>query len=60
MSRAGRTRRRLRRMCFDKVQYNDEALARGVAAKARVKRGVRLRAYECPVCFSWHLTSKVH
>lgn len=46
--------------CGRKVRYPDEHSARKQAGKAydRDQRGAeRLRAYECPHCGGWHLTS---
>jgi hypothetical protein len=48
----------LTRMCWRKFGYPSEArAAKGIARAARRNPSVPLRAYKCPACPYWHLTS---
>lgn len=47
------------RQCLSKRPYLTQADARRVAERAMKKRGVPLRAYECPNCRWWHLTKRL-
>lgn len=46
---------RRQHMCRSKNQYDTETYALKIASS----KSIPLRAYECPYCFKWHLTSKV-
>ena len=47
------------KMCINKKRYASEKQAMNVAAKVKADRNIELRAYPCPYCGKWHLTSKV-
>lgn len=49
----------MKRVCRRKSWYVNEEVARGTARRMLLKRGVFLRAYECPHCSRWHLTSQI-
>lgn len=40
-----------------KVIFQSESEARGSMAGKGRRKGARLRVYECPACYGWHLTS---
>lgn len=44
-------------MCLGKQKYASREAAKKTAHTAEKYRSRELRAYECPKCFSWHLTS---
>jgi len=46
------------RMCGRKARYVSETMARSMAARWMALGAPKLRAYECPLCGGWHLTSK--
>lgn len=48
--------------CHSKKVYYSEAFALEVAARRikRSKKPLELRAYNCPNCLQWHLTSQVN
>jgi len=45
--------------CLKKRRYDDESEALTNAAYRVGKDVSKLRAYKCPVCKGWHLTSRV-
>lgn len=48
----------LTRMCWRKIGYLTEREAvRKIARITKRKPAVKLRAYKCPACIFWHLTS---
>ena len=49
------TREERRRMCAGKRRYRSEGDALDAAALVGVER--RRKAYRCPLCGYWHLTS---
>ena len=50
---------RLRKMCIDKIRYNSEwdAESYGKLYNYRHKENLPYRAYFCPRCIKWHLTT---
>jgi hypothetical protein len=60
--RIGKTGRRSCQLYPDKVRYKDHSSAVFVAASIRKNHPSRpelpARAYECPGCGGWHLTSQ--
>ncbi len=42
--------------CGKKTSYFSQSTAQLVADKAKRKRGVVLRVYNCPYCYQYHLT----
>ena len=48
----------LQKMCFGKTRYNTIDLAQEKIQEINGDREVKLRAYTCPICTGWHLTSK--
>ena len=47
------------RRCLTKAVYRTQEKAELTAAHIFTKLGERQTAYHCPMCFKWHLTSKV-
>lgn len=48
----------LTRMCWRKVGHlTEREAARKIARILKRRPGVSLRAYKCPACVFWHLTS---
>ena len=45
-------------MCLKKKSYIDEELANNRIKEIQKERPNYLRAYQCPKCHMWHLTSK--
>ena len=45
-------------MCHGKRLYLDEGTARMHLGKAERKTGKPMRAYQCPNCRFWHLTTR--
>lgn len=43
--------------CLNKRIYRSAREARRAAAKNTRLRGIEFKAYRCPVCYWWHLTS---
>ena len=44
-------------MSCDKVAYHSERAAQGAARRIRRTSGLPFRAYACPECSRWHVTS---
>lgn len=47
-----------RNMCFEKKAYSSKKFASRVKSDLEIKRDIKLRVYQCPICGFWHLTSK--
>jgi hypothetical protein len=46
-------------MCLSKRVYWSESMAKHVAEKCKQKRGIQLKAYQCPNCGQWHLSKRL-
>lgn len=44
--------------CDGKRRHDDQLSAIGAAIRCSARRGVALRAYACPRCGGWQLTSR--
>jgi len=44
------------RGCHSKRRYSTEISAQAKGRYYFATRGVRTRAYQCPLCLGWHLT----
>jgi hypothetical protein len=45
--------------CLRKRVYVSQGIALQTASNILKDKGTPMRAYHCPKCFKWHLTSKV-
>lgn len=44
--------------CRGKNKYKSEHLAKIVKCYVLKQRSRKIRIYNCPICFAWHLTSE--